>query len=286
MIARIRSDHGKEFENTKLATICNDQGTHLEFSSPKTPQHNGRVEQKNRVVQEMARVMLHNNKMPKTFWGAAVNTAYHTLNWVYFKPDSKKTLYELWRGKKLVVKYFRIFGSDCYILCDRENLEKFDAKSDKGLFLGYSSTSRVYRVYNLRIKTVMESSNVVINNELCLETHLENTPPIQEKTVEVDDPIHDYYVGKHSDEELLLLNDVVSIPSSSEQSTSVHDTQQEQSEPSPSSEQKGTSISLVKGPSSRMKLNHPATNILGSLNDNMRLRSKALNVITHSCYLS
>ena len=35
-----------------------------------------------------------------------------------------------------------------------------------------------------------------------------------------------------------------------------------------------------------MKLNHPATNILGSLNDNMRLRSKALNVITHSCYLS
>ena len=28
------------------------------------------------------------------------------------------------------------------------------------------------------------------------------------------------------------------------------------------------------------------TNKLGSLNDNMRLRSKALNVITHSCYLS
>ena len=43
---------------------------------------------------------------------------------------------------------------------------------------------------------------------------------------------------------------------------------------------------LDKGPSSRVKLNHPATNILGSLNDNMRLRSKALNVITHSCYLS
>ena len=43
---------------------------------------------------------------------------------------------------------------------------------------------------------------------------------------------------------------------------------------------------LVKGPSARVKLNHPSTNIFGSLNDNMRLRSKALNVITHSCYLS
>jgi len=60
---------------------------------------------------------------------------------VYFIPDFKKTPYELWRGNKPVVKYFRIFGNDCYILRDMENLEKFDAKSDKGYFLGYSSTN-------------------------------------------------------------------------------------------------------------------------------------------------
>ena len=81
--------------------------------------------------------MLHNKKLPKSFQGEAVNTACHTLNRVYFRSDSKKTRYELQRGKKPVVKYFRIFGSDCYILRNRENLEKFDAKSDKGYFLGY-----------------------------------------------------------------------------------------------------------------------------------------------------
>ena len=80
VIARIRSDHGREFENTKLATFCNDQGIHQEFSSPKTPQQNGIVEWKNRVIQEMACVMLNNKKMPKSFWGEAVNTACHTLN--------------------------------------------------------------------------------------------------------------------------------------------------------------------------------------------------------------
>ena len=37
VIGRIRSDHGKEFENTKLATFCNNQGTLQEFSSPKNP---------------------------------------------------------------------------------------------------------------------------------------------------------------------------------------------------------------------------------------------------------
>ena len=83
-----------------------------------------------------------------------------------------------------------------------------------------------------------------------------------------------------------MLNDVVSVPSSPEPSTPIHETQQVQHEFSPSLEQKGTSTSLVKSPSSRVRLNHPSSNILGSLNDNMRLRSKVLSVITHSCYLS
>ena len=104
--------------------------------------------------------------------------------------------------------------------------------------------------------------------------------------MEVDDSILDDYVGKYSGEHLLLLNDTVSAPSSLEPSTLVHEPHQEQGKPSPLSKQKGTFTSLVKGPSSRVKLNYPTTNILGSLNDNMRLRAKALNVITHSCYLS
>ena len=223
----------------------------------------------------MARVVLHNKKLPKFFWVEAVNIACHTFNRVYFRLDSKKTPYELWRGKKPVVKYFRIFGSDCYILRDKENLEKFDAKSDKGYFLGYSSTSRAYRVYNLRTKTVMESSNVMINDEVCSEAYSKNIDSL---------PVD--YVGKLNDEELMVLNDAVSVSSSLEPSTPVHETQQAQREFNPSSEHKGTLTSLVKGPSSRVRLNHPSSNILGSLNDNMRLRSKALSVITHSCYLS
>ena len=55
---------------------------------------------------------------------------------------TNKTAYEIWNGKKPRVKYFRVFGSKCYILNDRENLEKFYAKSDEGIFLGYSTTSR------------------------------------------------------------------------------------------------------------------------------------------------
>ena len=64
------------------------------------------------------------------------------------------------------MKYFRIFGSKCYILNDRENPGKFDAKSDEEIFLGYSTNSRAYKVYNKRTKMVMESINVVIVNTI------------------------------------------------------------------------------------------------------------------------
>ena len=132
----------------------------------------------------------------------------------------------------------------------------------------------------------MESSNVVTNDEVCPEAHSESTAPVQDKPMEVNDSLPVDYVGKHSDEDLMVLNDAISVPSSSEPSTPVHETKQAQHEFSPSSEQRGTSTSLVKGPSSRVRLNHPSSTILESLTDNMRLRSKALSVITHSCYLS
>ena len=208
MIAHIRSDHGREFENSRLASFCNDQGTRQEFSAPKTPQQNGVVERKNRVLQEMARVMLNTKSMAKSFWGEAVNIVCHTLNIVYFRPDTKKTPYELWRGKKPVFKYFRIFGSDCYILRDRENLEK----SDKGVIFGYPTSSREYRVYNLRTKTVMEFANVVINDGQCTKDHYEVIQKIQDKPTEVEDVLHKEYVGRPNDQELQVLNDVVSEP--------------------------------------------------------------------------
>ena len=71
-------------------------------------------------------------------------------------------------------------------------------------------------MYNLRTKIVMESSNIVINDEVCSEAQLENIASAQDKPMEVDDSLPIDYVGKHSDEELMVLNDAVSVPSSLE----------------------------------------------------------------------
>ncbi|XP_061367401.1 uncharacterized protein LOC133310482, partial [Gastrolobium bilobum] len=44
-----------------------------------------------------------------------------------------------------------------------ENLSKFDSKADEGIFLGYSLTSRAYRIYNKRTMVIEESIHIVFN---------------------------------------------------------------------------------------------------------------------------
>ena len=66
--------------------------------------------------------------------------------------------------KKNQCELFSYFVSIFYILNDREHLSKFDAKSDTSVFLGYSTNSKAYRVFNMRTQTIMKSTNVVIDD--------------------------------------------------------------------------------------------------------------------------
>ena len=93
-IDRIQSDHGKEFENSYMKSFCTRSGISQEFSAPITPQQNGVIERKKRVIQEMAKAMLHNKDVARNLWGEAVSIACYTVNRVYFRSGTKKTPYE------------------------------------------------------------------------------------------------------------------------------------------------------------------------------------------------
>ena len=97
-IVRIRSDHGKEFENTIFFEFCDKHGIAHEFSAPKTLQQNGVVERKNRTIQEMTRVMLNSKNLSFRLWAEVVNTTCYTINGVFLRPSTNKTSYEIWRS--------------------------------------------------------------------------------------------------------------------------------------------------------------------------------------------
>ena len=74
----------RSLKNARFELFCEKNGIKKEFSAPKTPQQNGMVEKKNRVIQEMARVMLINKQIPQKFWGEAMNTLCHIGNIIFF----------------------------------------------------------------------------------------------------------------------------------------------------------------------------------------------------------
>ena len=58
-IISLRSDHDGEFLNHRFEIYCDEFGISHNFSCPITPQQNGVVERKNRVLEELARTMIN-----------------------------------------------------------------------------------------------------------------------------------------------------------------------------------------------------------------------------------
>ncbi|GJZ79923.1 ribonuclease H-like domain-containing protein [Tanacetum coccineum] len=164
--SKILKNFIKEIENLvdkKVKIIRCDNRT--EFKN-----QNSKAERRNRTLIEAARTMLANFKLPTTFWAKAVSTACYVHNRVLIVKPHNKTPYELFRGFKPALSFMRPFGCHVSILNTLDNLGKFDGKSDAGFFVGYSLSSKAFRVYNTRIKKVEENLHVGF---------LENKPMIE-----------------------------------------------------------------------------------------------------------
>ncbi|GKA67590.1 retrovirus-related pol polyprotein from transposon TNT 1-94 [Tanacetum coccineum] len=163
-IVLIRTDHGREFDTkVQFGEFCNANGITHNFSAPRTPQSNGVVERKNRTLQEMSRTMLNEQSLPQKFWCNAVDTSTYILNRILISAILGKTPYELLRGRKLTLDYFRVVGRKCFILNTKDYLTKFDPKSYEGVFLGYSQNSKAYIILNKHTRKVEESLNVTFD---------------------------------------------------------------------------------------------------------------------------
>ncbi|GJU57417.1 retrovirus-related pol polyprotein from transposon TNT 1-94 [Tanacetum coccineum] len=199
-IVSIRTDHGREFDNeVQFGEFCNANGITHNFSAPRTPQSNGVVERKNRTLQEMSRTMLNEQSLPQKFWlSHIVTSTIHSQIEILIRAILGKTPYELLRGRKPTLDYFRVFGSKCFILNTKDYLTKFDPKSYEGVFLGYSQNSKAYIILNKHTRKVKESLNVTFDE----------TPPPSKTSPLVDDDLDEEEAIKVT-EKKNLENDIV-----------------------------------------------------------------------------
>nr|GEX03362.1 copia protein [Tanacetum cinerariifolium] len=130
---------------------------------------NGVAERRNRTPIKAARTMLANSKLPSTFWAEAVNTVCYVQNMVLVVKAYFKTPHELFKGRSPTLSFMRPFVCHVSILNTLDQLGKFNGKLDEGIFVGYSTTSKAFRVYNIRTRKVKENLHI---------TFLENKPVI------------------------------------------------------------------------------------------------------------
>ncbi|GJS22449.1 retrovirus-related pol polyprotein from transposon TNT 1-94 [Tanacetum coccineum] len=182
-IVSIRTDHGREFDNeVQFGNYCDLNGISHKFSAHRTPQFNRVVERKNRTLEEMSRTMLNEQSIPQKFWCNAVDTSTYIINRVSIRRILGKTPYELLRGRKPNLNYFRVFGSKCFILNTKDYLTKFDPKSYESVFLGYSQNSKAYIILNKQTMKVEESLNVTFD---------ETPPPPKTSPLEDDELVEE-----------------------------------------------------------------------------------------------
>ncbi|MCO5553831.1 hypothetical protein L7F22_007357 [Adiantum nelumboides] len=131
---------------------------------PYTPQQNGVAERKNRSLMEMARCMLKAKSLPHKLWMEAVACAAHVLNRCPTRALKNITPYESWYDRKPSVSYLRVFGCLAYAHIPQQLRRKLDDKAVKCIFVGYSSGSKGYRLYNPATNNIFESRDVIFAN--------------------------------------------------------------------------------------------------------------------------
>jgi hypothetical protein len=120
------------------------------------------MEQKNRSLVEMARMMLDEYRTHRRFWSDAISIACYISNRIFLRSILHLTSFELLFGRKPSVSHFRPFGSKCFVL-KHGNLDKFESHSFDDILLGYTPHGRSYRVYNFETNTVVESCDVTFD---------------------------------------------------------------------------------------------------------------------------
>ncbi|GKF24156.1 retrovirus-related pol polyprotein from transposon TNT 1-94, partial [Tanacetum coccineum] len=65
--------------------------------------------------------------------------------------------------KKPDLSFFHVFGSLCYPTNDHEDLGKFDAKAEIGIFVGYSPAKKAFRIYNRRTRIITKTIHVTFD---------------------------------------------------------------------------------------------------------------------------
>ena len=111
----------------------------------------------------MMNAMLGSSGLSQNMWGEVVLSTNYLLNKVPRK-KTKKTPYELWKGRKPSYNYLKVWGCLAKVMAPLPKQMKIGPKTVDCIFIGYAQHSNAYRFL------VHESKNPEIHKNTILES--------------------------------------------------------------------------------------------------------------------
>ncbi|KAG6489510.1 hypothetical protein ZIOFF_050781 [Zingiber officinale] len=111
----------------------------------------------------MAKSMIHEKGLPKTFWAEAFYTVVYLSNRCPTTAIPNKTQFETWSGRKPSVNHLKVFGSICYSQIPKVKRSKLDECSERCIFVSYSTMSKGYKLFSLKGSQVIISRDVQVD---------------------------------------------------------------------------------------------------------------------------
>jgi hypothetical protein len=208
--------------------------------------------------------------------------ACYCSNHLYCHEKLRKIPYELLNERKPNIAYFRVFGCKCYILKKGTKLSKFENKYDEGFLLGYSTTSKAYRVLNLTNSTLEEVHDVEFDKTQGSQNEDQNLDVIGDqlsnamKNIDIGDirPRQD-----DDDGDIHMINQDVQIDTNQASSSGTHDEAQDQSQASESNQ-----LPILQPTS--IARDYPLDQIIGEIQSGVQTRSRLASFCEHCSFVS
>jgi hypothetical protein len=115
-------------------------------------------------------------------WGEAAMTSIYVQNRIPHRILKDMTPEEAFSGKKPNVENLRIFGCQVYSHIPKDKRNKLEPSGKMGIFVGYSDSSKAYRIYIPNQHKIEVRSDVTFNERMAFRKSIEET--IEEEEIE------------------------------------------------------------------------------------------------------
>lgn len=160
VIRRLHSDGGGEYVGMK--SLLEEKGIEHYKTPPHSPNQNPIAERMNRTLVESARSMMESSSLPRVFWAEAITHAAHIRNLFPLRHLENRSPYEVMYGFKPRVSHLKIFGCLAWRHIPKENRDKLDVKSERGIIIACYENSQ-YKLWIPGRRVAVLSRDVVID---------------------------------------------------------------------------------------------------------------------------